>query len=168
VGLLAALPVGWSASALAQNTTGWRTSDTGINPLDDTSPLTRDQRKAQDIDQKLGNPGSSLEQKEEPTVGNRSDTMGAPKENKVPSAVDTKEIQRSSGKDTGATGLDRETQLKDETNLGNEENAKPPKKKGAIEKEPKSDETVSPDTSDRGIQHRMDDRTPHDSTNYDK
>jgi hypothetical protein len=120
IGLFAALPVGWTATALAQNTSGANVpGDTGINPLPGDNSLTKDQKKAGDIDQNLGNPGSDIGNDKDLTVGNKSDTMGTSgssgsvEGNKVdqsgsqmsgssgavPGSVDTKDIQKSSGSD---------------------------------------------------------------------
>lgn len=71
VGLFALVPAG----AFAQRSPLSR--DTGINPLQQDQTLTPDQKKAGDIDQKIGNPNlPSLDEEKVPSVGSRSDTMG--------------------------------------------------------------------------------------------
>jgi hypothetical protein len=176
IGLFAALPVGWTATALAQNTAGSNVSgDTGINPLPSDNSLTKDQKKAGDIDQNLGNPGSNVGDKDL-SLGNKSDTMGTSgssgsvegnKANQsgsqmsgssgaVPGSVDTKDIEKSSGSD-----VDKSIEQKTEINKT---------KKSVIKKQIN---TTSPDTSDFGStrsndSNRLDDSNLNDSSNLNK
>jgi hypothetical protein len=169
IGLFAALPVGWTATAFAQSTTGSAVgSDTGINPLpkDDSSSLTKDQKKAGDIDQNLGNPATS-DVPGAQGVGNRSDTMGTSgssgstqgekkdqsgsqmggSSGAVPGSVDTNDIQKSSGQDEKTTDK--------------------PKPKSTA---PDQTDVTNPDKEDFGSSRKMDDSTkpPADSSDITK
>lgn len=176
IGLFAALPVGWTATALAQNTAGSNVSgDTGINPLPGDNSLTKDQKKAGDIDQNLGNPGSNIGNDKDLTVGNKSDTMGTSgssgsvEGNKadqsgsqmsgssgaVPGSVDTKDIQKSSGEDVDKTIQKKHKKTTKSTSTS------------------ESTDITAPDKSDFGSKrsndsNRLDDSNLNDSSNLNK
>ena len=194
IGLFAALPVGWTATALAQNTSGANVpGDTGINPLPGDNSLTKDQKKAGDIDQNLGNPGSDIGNDKDLTVGNKSDTMGTSgssgsvQGNKVdqsgsqmsgssgavPGSVDTNEIQKSSGSD-----IDKSSdQLKSDTDTTRKSTThKARSKKTSTRSTSSSSESTDinpPDKSDFGStksndSNKLDDSNLNDSSNLNK